>query len=74
MVWFPVAVEAPLAEDERNDPMFGIHGASVRRPPTTAKSVRNLRLDFFAGAAAGRGGGAGGAAGGALLFVNLSDI
>ena len=62
-VWFPEAVEDPLAEDERNDPMLGIHGTSVRSPPTTAKSVRNLRLEGFAGPA-----------GGAALFVDLSDI
>jgi len=73
IVWLVLEVEEPLAEEERNEPMLGTHGASVRSPPTTAKRVRNLRLEGFAGAAAGRGGAAGGA-GGALLLVNLSDI
>jgi len=72
IVWFPVAVAEPLAEEERKEPMLGIQGTSVRRPPTTAKSVRNLRLDLFAGGAAGRGGGGG--AGGALLLVTSPDI
>lgn len=71
IVWFPVATDEPLAEDERNEPMLGIHGTRVSRPPTTAKSVRNLRLDLFAGAPAGRGGGGG--AGGALLSAS-ADI
>jgi len=72
MVCFVVTLVAPLADDERNA-LKGTHGASARSPPTTAKSVRNLRLLFFAGApAAGRGGGGG--AGGALLLVSFSDI
>jgi len=71
-VWFFDAVEEPLAEDERYEPMLGTHGASARSPPTTAKIVMNFRLEGLEGAAAGRGGEAG--AGGALLLVNFSDI
>jgi hypothetical protein len=63
IVWLVEAVAEPLAEDERNDPMLGIHGTSVRSPPTTAKSVRNLRLEGFAGPEDG-----------AAVFVGLSDI
>lgn len=75
MVWIPVGVDEPPAEEERKEPMLGIHGTRVRRPPTAAKRVKNLRLDLFAGAATGRGGGGGGGggAGGAVLLVRSPD-